>query len=283
MVVALAILLPLALVFDGLPRGDGAGRAVAFAALSGVCEFLGLGALLKGLATGNLSVVTPLASLSGGFAAGAVILMGEPLPALAMVGLPLAVVGGMMASVERRPVLAAAPAVAGAAAGGGVGATGGVAGAGPGPAPVVAGAKARAGVTAGAGWALLSAALFAGTLLFLSEASTLPPLTLAAVGRVSTIVLAVPVAALTGGFALAPVFRRRVAGAGVADAASFVAIAAAIIIGPVSVASVAMAQSGMMAAVLGLVLLHERLGRVQLAGVAVTCVAITLLASSGLG
>ena len=48
MLVGLAILVPLALIVDGLPSGDEQWRAAAFAAASGVLEFLGLGALLKG-------------------------------------------------------------------------------------------------------------------------------------------------------------------------------------------------------------------------------------------
>ena len=67
--IGLVILLPLALVIDGPPSDAAEWRAVAFATASGVCEAAGLGALLRGLVTGNLSVVTPLASLAGGFVA----------------------------------------------------------------------------------------------------------------------------------------------------------------------------------------------------------------------
>jgi uncharacterized membrane protein len=48
--------------------------------VSGVCEAAGLGCLLRGLIRGSLSVVTPLASLSGGFVAVIMIVQGEPLP-----------------------------------------------------------------------------------------------------------------------------------------------------------------------------------------------------------
>jgi drug/metabolite transporter (DMT)-like permease len=246
MLVGLAILLPLALLVDGLPHGDEQWRAAGFAAASGVLEFLGLGALLKGLSTGNLSVVTPLGSLAGGFAAVVAILLGEVLPPIAWVGLPLAVVGGLMASVERAPESAL-------------------------------GEGRRTRATAGAGWALLSAALFAGTLLFFAEATALPPFSLAAVGRVATTIIVVPVALLTGGLMLPRQFQRRATLAGVIDAAAFVALAAAISLGPVAVA-----QAGTWAVIIGLVVLREKLGRVQLVGVALTCVAITLLAASGL-
>jgi drug/metabolite transporter (DMT)-like permease len=251
MLVGLAILLPLALIVDGLPSGDAEWRATGFAAASGILEFLGLGALLKGLSTGNLSVVTPLGSLAGGFAAVGAILLGESLPPIAWVGLPLAVAGGLMASVERAPA-------------------------------EDAGEGRRTRATAGAGWALLSAVLFAGTLLFFAEATALPPLSLAAVGRVSTTMVIIPVALFTGGFMLPRPFRRRAAVAGVIDAGAFAALAAAISLGPVAIASVAVAQAGTWAVVIGLVLMREKLSRVQLVGVALTCIAITLLAASGL-
>jgi drug/metabolite transporter (DMT)-like permease len=251
MLVGLAILLPLALIVDGLPSGDAQWRAAGFAAASGVLEFLGLGALLKGLSTGNLSVVTPLGSLAGGFAAVAAILLGETLPPIAWVGLPLAVIGGLMASVERAPESAL-------------------------------GERRRTRATAGAGWALLSAALFAGTLLFFAEATALPPITLAAVGRVSTTIVVIPVALLTGGLVLPREFRGRAAAAGVVDAGAFVALAAAISLGPVAIASVSVAQAGTWAVIIGMVVLREKLGRVQLVGVVLTCIAITMLAAAGL-
>ena len=251
MLVGLAILVPLALIVDGLPSGDEQWRAAGFAAASGVLEFLGLGALLKGLSTGNLSVVTPLGSLAGGFAAVGAIALGETLPTIALIGLPLAVLGGLMASVERAPVSAL-------------------------------GERRRTRATAGAGWALLSAVLFAGTLLLFAEATALPPISLAAVGRVSTTIVVIPVALLTGGLVLPRPFRRRAVVAGAVDAGAFVGLAAAISLGPVAIASVSVAQAGTWAVIIGLVVLREKLSRVQLVGVALTCVAITMLAAAGL-
>ena len=252
MLVGLAILLPLALVVDGLPHGDEQWRAAGFAAASGVLEFLGLGALLKGLSTGNLSVVTPLGSLAGGFAAVVAILLGETLPLIAWVGLPLAVVGGLMASVERGP-------------------------------EGVLGEGRRTRATTGAGWALLSAALFAGTLLFFAEATALPPFSLAAIGRAATCVVVVPVALLTGGLALPREFRRRAALAGVVDAGAFVALAFAISLGPVAIASVSVAQAGTWAVIIGLVVLHESWAAFSWSACVLTCVAITDAGGGGAG
>jgi drug/metabolite transporter (DMT)-like permease len=261
--VGLAILLPLALLLDGPPAGAAEWRAVGYAALSGICEAAGLACLLRGLVTGNLSIVTPLASLAGGFVAVIALIGGESLPTLAIAGLPLAVAGGLMASVEKAPKeevfgpdVPAPPAVAPAA-----------------PAR-------RTRPTAGAGWALLSSALFAVTVLLLAEATALGPVAVAAYGRLGTMAVLVPVALLLAGLRLPAALARRSAFAGVFDAAAFVALAAAISLGPLAVASVVISQGGTMAVLLGYVFLHERLSRVQYAGVACTCVAVTLFALS---
>ena len=101
--VGLAILLPLALVLTGPPSGPAEWRAAAYAAASGLCEAAALACLLRGLVTGNLSIVTPLASLAGGFVAVIAVIGGESLSTAALVGLPLAVAGGLLASVEKAP------------------------------------------------------------------------------------------------------------------------------------------------------------------------------------
>ena len=66
---------------------------------------------------------------------------------------------------------------------------------------------------------------------------------------------------------------------GAVDATTLEGAKQAISIGPVAIASVVVSQGGTMAALLGLVFLRERLSRVQLAGVALTCVAVALLAT----
>jgi drug/metabolite transporter (DMT)-like permease len=272
--VGLAILLPLALLLDGPPSGPAEWRAVGFASASGVCEAAGLACLLRGLVTGNLSIVTPLASLAGGFVAVITIIMGEPLSTLALIGLPLAVAGGLMASVEKTAggeVFAPAE----TARDGGAG-DAGAADHLRGEASAAGAGRPRA--TAGAGWGLLSSVLFAVTIFLLAEATALHPVALAAYGRLGTMFVLVPVALLLAGLRLPAPLARRCAYAGVFDAAAFVALAAAITIGPLAVASVVIAQGGTMAVLLGYLLLHERLSRLQYAGVACTCVAVTLFA-----
>ena len=278
MAVGLVILLPLALVLYGPPAGAAEWRAAGFAMAGGLCEAAALACLLRGLVTGNLSIVTPLASLAGGIVAVIAIIGGETLSTPALIGLPLAVAGGLLASVEKAP----AEEVFGL--GGGPEAIDGVAVAGaPGAPAAVAGAEPRAPVprargTSGAGWALLSSVLFAVVILLLAQASALHPVAIAAFGRLGTMVLLLPVALLLGGLRLP----RRLAGrcgiAGVFDATAFILFAAAIAIGPLAVASVVIAQGGTMAVLLGYLMLHERLSRLQYVGVACTCVACTLLA-----
>ena len=135
-------------------------------------------------------------------------------------------------------------------------------------------------LSSGAGWALLSSALFAVVILLLAQATALPPVAIAAYGRLGTMVVLVPVALLLAGLRLP----RRLAGrcgiAGVFDATGFLLFAAAIVIGPLAVASVVIAQGGTMAVLLGYLVLHERLSRLQYVGVACACAACTLLALS---
>jgi drug/metabolite transporter (DMT)-like permease len=277
MAVGLVIMLPLALVLYGLPAGAAEWRAVGFAMAGGLCEAAALACLLRGLVTGNLSIVTPLASLAGGIVAVIAVIGGEALSTPAMIGLPLAVAGGLLASVEKAPAEEVfglggpepIDGVAGAVASGAPSAVAGMEAAAPAP---------RARGTSGAGWALLSSALFAVVILLLAQAGALHPVAIAAYGRLGTMVLLLPVALLFGGLRLP----RRLAGrcgiAGVFDAAGFILFAAAIAIGPLAVASVVIAQGGTMAALLGYLMLHERLSRLQYLGVACTCVACTLLA-----
>ena len=276
--VALAILLPLALVLDGPPSGSAEWRAAGIAVASGLAEAAGLACLLRGLVTGRLSLVTPLASLSGGLVSLIMVLGGETLSTAALVGLPLAVAGGLLASIERVPkdeVFGPDPTPA---------ETVGTApqdGADPpasaGPAATRRARRTRA--TAGAGWALASSALFGVTMLLLAWATALQPVAIAAYGRLGTMAVLVPVTLMLAGLRLPRALAKRSAVAGCFDAGAFVALATAISVGPVAVASVLASLGGLVAAVLGYVFLRERLSAVQYAGVGITCIAVALLAA----
>lgn len=280
---ALVILLPLALILDGTPSGPDEWRAAGFGVLSGLAEAAGLAALLRGLVVGRLSLVTPLASLSGGFAALVMILRGESVTPLLAAGLALAVIGGMLASIERVPkeeVFGPGPGEdrpgSGAAADGAEGAGGAAAAAQARPATRPA---RRMRATAGAGWALVSAVLFSVAMLLLAEAGAIEPVSLAAFGRIGTVAVMLPVALILRRLLLPRPLAKRAMTAGIFDAAAFVCMAAAVTIGPVAVASVMSAQGGLAAAVLGFIFLHERLAPVQYVGVALTCAAVGLLAA----
>jgi drug/metabolite transporter (DMT)-like permease len=301
----MVILVPLALILHGQPTGSAQWHAAAWAMAGGLCEAAALACLLRGLVTGNLSVVTPLASLAGGIVAVVAVAGGESLTVPAMIGLPLAVAGGLMASVERAPAEEVfgleegdgehAPVTNGAGAGLDDGTQSTRAGRDQrvdrGSERATQGERVVAPVetrdrplrsrgTAGAGWALLSSALFAIVILLLDQATALPSVSIAACGRVGTMVVLIPVALLLGGLRLPREYVRRAALAGVGDAAGFMLFTAAIVIGPLAVASVVISQGGTMAVILGYVALRERLSRVQYVGVACTIVACTLFALS---
>jgi drug/metabolite transporter (DMT)-like permease len=270
MAAATLLLVPLALILHGPPSGASQWHAAEFAVMGGLCETAALACLLRGLVTGNLSIVTPLASLAGGIVAVIAVAGGEPLTAPAMIGLPLAVAGGLLASVERAPAEEVFrledETVAGTAGDGAPGAE--------------LAAPARRRGTAGAGWALLSSALFAVVILLLNQATALPSVSIAACGRVGTMVVLIPVALFAGGLRLPREFRRRCVLAGMGDATGFIFFTAAITIGPLAVASVVISQGGTMAVLLGYVALRERLSKVQYVGVACTIAACTLFALS---
>jgi drug/metabolite transporter (DMT)-like permease len=247
-VVGFAILAPLWLLFEELPSGAEQWRAAGLAALTGPIEILALACLLKGLAVGKLSVVGPLASLGGGFGAALAIALGEPVVGLAAIGLPLAVLGAVLSSVERSEE-----------------------------------DDRRVQATAGAGWGLLCALIWGIEPILIDEATLLPTLTVVTIGRLASLVFLAPFTALLGGFVLRRVFVRRTGVAGMLDVAGFFAWVAATGIGPVATASVLVAQTGTMSALFGTVALHERPTRVQLTGIAATVVAVTLLALSGSG
>jgi drug/metabolite transporter (DMT)-like permease len=281
--VGMLILVPLALILHGVPSGSAQWHAVAWAVAGGLCEAAALACLLRGLVTGNLSVVTPLASLAGGLVALIAVAGGESLSTPAMIGLPLAVAGGLLASIEKAPAeevfgLEGEEAQAEAA-------VEDVSGESAAPTavdlPATSAAKrGRRRGTAGAGWALLSSGLFAVVILLLGQATALPSVSIAACGRVGTMIVLIPVTLLLAGLRIPRGYIRRCALAGVGDAAGFMLFTAAIIIGPLAVAAVVISQGGTMAVILGYLALRERLSRVQYVGVACTIVACTLFAVS---
>lgn len=248
--VALVMFVPAWLIFVGLPQGTGEWRAAGLAALSGPIEVLALAALLKALAVGKLSIVAPLAALGGGFGALFAIVLGEPVTGLAVVGLPLAVAGAVLASMEPREV------------------------------DEDLGRRGRVSATAGAGWAILCAGIFGIEPVLFGEAAALSPIAVVSIGRLASLSLLIPILLIAHGFRMQRAHARPVAVSGALDGFALIALAAATAIGPVSTASVLVAQTGTFSAVFGVWALKERLSRVQVAGIVLAIVAVTVLAMS---
>jgi len=247
-VVGLVVLGPLWLLIGESPSGGDEWRAALLAASTGPIEIVALACLLKGLSVGKLSVVGPLAALGGGFGAAFAVALGEPVEGLAAIGLPLAVAGAVLASIERSPD-----------------------------------GERRVKATAGAGWGLLCALIWGVEPIVIAEATLLPSLSVVTIGRLASVVFLAPFTALFGGFALPRAFARRSGVAGVLDVAGYFLWVAGTAVGPVATASVLVAQTGTMSAVFGTVALRERPTRIQVVGIAATTVAVTLLALEGAG
>ncbi len=95
------IILPVALLIDGLPRA-GEWRGAGLAALAGALYFFALFCLLRGLNVGDLGLVSALVSLQGAYVAVAVVLLGTPVTLPLAVALGLCAFGAILTSLEGR-------------------------------------------------------------------------------------------------------------------------------------------------------------------------------------
>jgi len=259
---SLAIMLPIALVVDGLPHGSAQWHALGYAAVGGVFYVAALLALLRGFAVGALSLVTPLAALEGAFASVYSLLTGEPVGIVTGAALVLAVAGAVAASFVPR---SKAPRANGDDRGEVL----------P-PADGRLPRRRRLGSAAGAGWGLLSGMAFAVTLVLYGHTGAVGPVTAAAAGRLASLPLVVPLVLAAHATGLPRPLRPRTLLAGAFEAGGYVAAAAALARGPVSVASVTVAQFAFFAVILGMVVLHERPARHQLVGIGCTVAAVML-------
>jgi drug/metabolite transporter (DMT)-like permease len=96
------IIVPIALLVDGLPSGGAQWRAAGAAALAGVTYFGAFLCLLRGLRRGDLGLISALNALQGAYAAAAFVLLGQRVTPLLGVALVLCACGGALASFERR-------------------------------------------------------------------------------------------------------------------------------------------------------------------------------------
>ena len=245
-VVALVGLVAIAVVAGEVPSGGDQWRAAGYAALGGTLEVAAFTAWLTALARGKLSVVSPLASLSSAFTVVFVLLIGQPVARVVWIGLPLALVGSALTSLEPDPESGRPRSAA-----------------------------------AGAGWAVAAAATFGLVTICFGEAAALPPVSVGLFAGMASVAVLLPLALLLGHWKVEARFRRRVGACGVLDTAALISFAAATSLGPLSIVGIAVAQTGTMAVVLGMVLLRERPARTQLVGIGLTLVAVTVLSAAG--
>jgi drug/metabolite transporter (DMT)-like permease len=244
-IVALAGLVAVAVFVGRMPAGGDEWRAAGFAALGGALEVASFTAWFTALSRGKLSVVSPLASLSSVFTVLFVVIIGQPVATAVWIGLPLALVGGALTSLEPDPE----------------------------------GDRSRS--AAGAGWAVAAAAAFGLVTICFGEASALPPVDVALFAGVATVAVLVPIALLLRAWKVERRFHSRVGICGVLETGGLISFAVATSVGPLSVVGVLVAQTGTMAVVLGMVLLRERPARSQLVGIVLTLAAVTILAAVG--
>ena len=101
LVTGVAIIVPIALLVDGLPDA-GEWQGAGLSALAGALYFGALFCLLRGLQTGDLGLVSALTSLQGAYVAVAVIVLGAPITPLLGVALALSAFGAVLTSFEGR-------------------------------------------------------------------------------------------------------------------------------------------------------------------------------------
>jgi len=237
-----------ALIVDGLPFDEGELGDLGLAALGGLLYTLATATFLLALRVGKLSIVAVLACLDGAFAAAISIGMGEKLSAMAAAGLVLAAGGGLLAAVEHDRD--------GKEGDGGR----------------------RWRFAAGAGLALLCGAAMAGVFIAYGQIDAFSPFTTVTVASVAGLAVMLPVAVVHRALLPPRDQAAGVLGVSVVDMIGFLAGSAALAVGPVSVASVLLAQTATVSTVLGLVLLRERPAWWQAVGVVATIVGVSLLA-----
>jgi drug/metabolite transporter (DMT)-like permease len=138
----------------------------------------------------------------------------------------------------------------------------------------------RARSTRGASWALLSGVLFAGVMLCYAYGD-IHWLTQTAISRSVSLLIALPVALLSGGMSVPRRLRPWAVGAGALELSGLTLLTITFSLGPAAVAGVTTTQVGMFAVVLGVVLLHERPRPNQWVGIVATLVGVTLLGAAG--
>jgi drug/metabolite transporter (DMT)-like permease len=96
------VIVPVALLVDGLPDGAAAWRGAGLAALAGLFYVAAFYCLLRGLHDGDLGLVSALNSLQGAYVAVVLVVLGARVTPLLGLALALCVVGALLTSIEGR-------------------------------------------------------------------------------------------------------------------------------------------------------------------------------------
>jgi drug/metabolite transporter (DMT)-like permease len=219
--------------------------------LIGVSYSTGLLLTYAGLAIGRVSIVTPIVATEGAVAAVVSVALGEQLPAATAIVLAIIAAGVVLAAVERTVEEEAAPASAD-----------------------------RANQRRAVGLALTAAAAFSVGLVLAGKvgAAGISPAWVIVAGRgTGTLAVAVPLA-LRGGLRLTRPALPLVIVSGLLEAlgSGLYVIAASV---GIATAAVLSSQFAAIASVTAFILFGERLQRVQVAGVVLIAVGVTVLAA----
>ncbi|HZK48414.1 MAG TPA: EamA family transporter, partial [Thermoleophilia bacterium] len=95
--VGVLVMLPMALLIDGVPAGSDQWLATGLAAIGGLTYVTTLYCLVRALRVGMLAIVSPLVALEGAVAALGSFALGERVGRLTVAGLVLAVTGSILA------------------------------------------------------------------------------------------------------------------------------------------------------------------------------------------
>jgi drug/metabolite transporter (DMT)-like permease len=96
------IIVPIALLVDGLPHGGEQWRSAGLAAAAGVTYFGAFFCLLRALNVGDLGLISALNALQGAYAVVVFVLLGQPITLPLGLALALCACGAVLTSVEGR-------------------------------------------------------------------------------------------------------------------------------------------------------------------------------------
>ena len=218
--------------------------AVLWAVPAAVLGSVGIAAFYRGMATGTISIVAPIAATGVLIPVVVGIATGDRPSALQLAGFPLAIGGAVIASREAGPALG------------------------------------RARIAAGVPWALLAAVTFGGYFIPMSAAADADVLWAALVFKVSAALLLVAAfAAVRPRVQLGRNDLVAIAAIGIADSSANVFFAAAAAVGLVSVVSVLASLYPVVTVALAWIVLHERMNPTQRAGVLAALAGVVLISA----